>query len=211
MHRFIYRAHSMQPEKASHYFHSEQSNLKRMISDGILMTLSIFCCDDDLFLYFESKDVLDPHQLLNGANKFLNPNRREKTCVYWLPMADIFHYSSPVDWEHWKRTSQVLNRPACIARLKPDWIASYVFYHYQLQEENPGFYDKYGIIGLHENLLFQYLEEPVVYDTTSVKGKLDTQNSPENWQEMMALHFLPWQDTSNEQKLWRPVNSLLVL
>ncbi|MBT3602078.1 MAG: hypothetical protein HOE48_03170 [Candidatus Latescibacteria bacterium] len=38
-----------------------------------------------------------------------------------------------------------------VIRLRPEKVSSYIFYHYQLQEEHPGRGDKYGLISIHED------------------------------------------------------------
>lgn len=55
-------------------------------------------------------------------------------------------------------------------------IGSYIYYHYQLQEERAFLGDKYEIIAMHENLLFAYqglskvLGEPLASEKLQTKG-----------------------------------------
>jgi len=119
-------------------------------------------------------------------------------------MMDIFHFNRPQSLEHWRRD---LPPEACTARvvyLRPEMVSSYIFLHYQMQEEKPGGGDKYGQISLHENLLFFYLEQPATNEAAQHKGQLKTKQTPPNWHEVMFPHFQPWGDTEGEE-LWRPI------
>lgn len=82
-----------------------------------------------------------------------------------------------------------------VAHLKPEMVASYVYYHYQLQEEHAFHGPKYEIIGIHENLLFGYQEFPAIIEEPILPKKLATSGTPEDWNESrMDLHFQPWPD-----------------
>ncbi|WJH34376.1 hypothetical protein N6H14_31780 [Paenibacillus sp. CC-CFT747] len=110
-------------------------------------------------------------------------------------MADVFHFNEPAEVEHWRRKTPVEQRIGRVAHLRPEQIASYIYYHYQLQEERafPG--DKYEIIAIHENLLFGYQELPKVLEEPVLPGRLTTKGTPENWADSrMDLHFQPWED-----------------
>ena len=73
--------------------------------------------------------------------------------------------------------------------------SSYIYYHYQLQEERAFHGPKYEIIGMHENLLFGYQEFPAVVEEPVVPGRLRTKGTPDNWGDSrMDLHFQPWED-----------------
>ena len=80
---------------------------------------------------------------------------------------------------------------AKVNRLKAEMVSSYIFYHYQYQEEKPGDWAKYASIYLHENLMFFYLEDPDSPETPPYTGRLDTSNTPGKWTELMNQHFLP--------------------
>ena len=73
-------------------------------------------------------------------------------------------------------------------------VSSYIFLHYQMQEEKPGAGDKYGQISIHENLLFFYMEQPVTNEAAQHEGQLKTTHTPPNWHEVMFPHFQPWED-----------------
>ncbi|MFD2880899.1 hypothetical protein ACFTAO_41130 [Paenibacillus rhizoplanae] len=106
----------------------------------------------------------------------------------------FFHYQQPVSAEQWKRSHTTGTPYGRVAALKPEQVASYVYHHYQYQEERPGDGDKYGIIGLHENLLFFYSELPATVEPAPYAGKLTTNLRPENWGEVMDPHFRKWSE-----------------
>ncbi|MNE87220.1 hypothetical protein D3C80_1843930 [compost metagenome] len=74
-------------------------------------------------------------------------------------------------------------------------VASYIYFHYQLQEEHAFYGPKYEIIALHENLLFGYQEFPAVVEEPVLPRKLHTSGTPADWKDSrMELHFQPWED-----------------
>ncbi len=124
-------------------------------------------------------------------------------------MMDIFHCGEPRSAEDWQRKAPVESARARLTRLQPEMVSSYIFYHYQLQEEKPGSFDKYCLISLHENLLFFYQEYPQVVESPPRIGKLTTHNSPPNWQEVMFPHFLLWDDAPAGEEIWREIELVL--
>jgi hypothetical protein len=88
-------------------------------------------------------------------------------------------------------------------------VSSYIFSHYQLQEERPGQHDKYWLISLHEDLLFFYQELPPF--PAPRPGKLATTNTPDDWQAVMFPHFEQWDDAPPGAEIWRPVELILHL
>lgn len=126
-----------------------------------------------------------------------------------VPMQDIFHDGVPTDPESWRGSRQVDDRIGCIARLKPDMAASYIYYHYQMQEERPENFNKTYIIGAHGTFLFSYREHPAVVSEIKRAGKLCSHNTPANWQEVMEPHFERWTDVADNEKLWRSMERLL--
>ena len=113
----------------------------------------------------------------------------------WIPMVGVFHFNEPVSAEHWVRKGPVDNRKGRVAHLKPEMVSSYIYYHYQLQEERAFLGPKYEIIAMHENLLFGYQEFPAVVEEPLAVKKLNTSGTPVNWNDSrMDLHFQPWED-----------------
>lgn len=170
-----------------------------------LLTASLFQWEATLFLYVESVDAAVPVESLfgdfNGRLKAWPGGSPE--ARHWVPMMDIFHYSAPQSVEHWRRKAPVEMPYGRVIRLQPEKVSSYIFYHYQLQEEHPGRGDKYGLISIHEDLLFFYQEQPRVAEETPAKPSLQTSNTPPNWGELMSQHFAPWTDLGEPE--WRPI------
>lgn len=71
--------------------------------------------------------------------------------------------------------------------------------------------DKYGIIGLHENLLFFYSELPATVEPAPYAGKLATNLRPENWGEVMDPHFRKWSGMQPDQAIWKKLVLVLAI
>jgi L-rhamnose mutarotase len=170
--------------------------VKALADAGRIMTLSAYRWQKNVFLYCECIDCeIHPDELFPAAGSLLEewPGKAEKRK--WIPMVDVFHFNEPVSVEHWKRKSPVEKRVGMVAHLRPEMIASYIYYHYQLQEERAFLGDKYELISLHENLLFGYLERPEIVEEPLTPKKLNTSGTPANWLDSrMDLHFIPWED-----------------
>ncbi|MGL1891268.1 MAG: hypothetical protein OCD02_06540 [Spirochaetaceae bacterium] len=170
--------------------------LKKQIENEQLMTISLYNWEYNLFLYYESvSHDLQPEKLFTGLEENLIdwPGKEDKR--YWIPMIDVFHFNEPVSKEHWQRKTSVERKVGKVAHLKPQMVSSYIYYHYQVQEERafPG--DKYEIISMHENLLFGYFEFPKVMEEPLAEKKLQTTGTPDNWADAhMDQHFLSWED-----------------
>ncbi|MCI1773213.1 MAG: hypothetical protein LKI04_04365 [Paenibacillus lautus] len=166
--------------------------------------LSLFADGSRLFLYYEGHgEQVRPEILLPEANSWLAVWPGGGVERRWAAMADIFHYQAPASEQHWKRRYKDSVPYGRIARLKPEETASYVYYHYQYQEERPGDGDKYGIIGLHENMLFFYSELPATLEPAPYKGKLNTSLRPDDWAAAMDPHFIKWEESPSGQEIWR--------
>jgi hypothetical protein len=164
--------------------------------NGELMTICGFQWNNQLFLYYEClNQVIEPEAILPELAPFLEEWPGEAVPRTWIPLIDVFHFNAPASPEHWLRKGSVERRVGRIAHLKPEMAASYVYYHYQLQEEWAFHGPKYEIIGLHENLLFGYQEFPAVVEQPVLPKKLQTAGTPNNWGDArMDLHFQPWPD-----------------
>ncbi len=147
-----------------------------------------------LFLYVESnEETVDPEMLVDG-DLLLYPNGK-----HWERGVEIFHYSVPMNELQWER--KVPKEPFFqLNQLKPEKISSYIYYHYQYQEEYPGDWDKYGSIYLFGDLLVFYLENPTEPETVKTIGLLTTKNTPiDTWDVLMEEHFADH---------WRPIEVL---
>ncbi|TNJ66141.1 hypothetical protein FE784_12045 [Paenibacillus hemerocallicola] len=126
-----------------------------------------------------------------------------------MPMIDIFHDGIPNDAASWRCNRAVEERIGSIARLKPDWVSSYIYYHYQTQEESPDSFNSTYMIGLLSRLLFSYYELPASVNDPKRIGKLETKLSPGSWHAVMQPHFEPWEGAPEDQCLWSRMELLL--
>ena len=182
-----------------------KQKLKEVSDSGDIENPSLFRYDKHIFLYFEfaTKEFF-PEKNMKELSAYLEVWPSFDGYKIWTPMYDIFHYQAPQNNEEWRRKTKVIHPLGRIIRLKPEMIASYIFYHYQYQEEKPCDGDKYGIIGIHEDLLFFYCETPAIIEKPTYAGLLNTKNTPSNWSEIMSRHFLPWIDVRDSFE-WREV------
>ncbi|WP_277532366.1 hypothetical protein [Cohnella rhizosphaerae] len=120
-----------------------------------------------------------------------------------VPMIDIFHDGLPEELEASGVRFRPEERIGTLARLKPALASSYIYYHYQRQEETPGSFNASCVIGSAGALLFNYRELPAVAGAVNRQGLLTTRLSPADWHEVMAPHFDPWADAKAGEELWR--------
>lgn len=182
---------------------------RALLRDEALLTASLFSWERQLFWYAEGKGaVRHPATLFSDWSDLLDTWPGEKEPRLWIPMIDAFYFNAPESEEQWARPEPVQDRIGKVAFLRPEMIPSYLFYHYQLQEERAFAGEKYKYISMHENLLFMYDERPTRLELPTKPGKLDSHNTPKDWTGVtrMDLHFIPW----NEKELFfRRVDTLL--
>ncbi len=186
--------------------------LQKKIANGEVLTASLFRAEDQLFFYCEClRTKLPASELAAPLDDLLHDWPGTGNPRRWVPMMDIFHYSRPLSVDHWRRSEAPQERTGRLIYLRPEMVSSYIFYHFQLQEEKPGALgSKYGLISQHENLLFFYMEKPDVAESESYAGHLKTQNTPPNWGDVMDPHFQPWSDEDGE-RLWRPIECVFAV
>lgn len=177
------------------------------MEQGDLMTISLFRWRAHLFCYWESVErETTPEAIFGPINtKLTDWPGGMGGPRQWVPMMDIYHCLEPISVEDWRRKRRNDQISGKVARLNSDWVSSYIFYHYQYQEEQPGVWAKYGLITLHEDLIFFYQEMPYVIEAPRRVGKLQTHNTPEDWQAVMYPHFNQWTDAPTGQEIWRDV------
>ena len=111
----------------------------------------------------------------------------------WIKIPQVFYYNCPENLKQWGRTEP--SKPKFqVTKLKYDCVAPYIFYHYQLQEEERIRKSKYTLIGLLGTLLVYYNEDPPVIGEPR-RGSLPTNNTPEKgWSQRMRHYFeFDWQ------------------
>lgn len=212
--RFVYRTQcksAMETLTIAH-FTAQTTALKQRIMNGTLMTAAVFQWQTHFFVYYESlRQPLTPSDLFGDMRDLLEAWPGEVQKRTFVPMLDIFHCQEPANIEHWRRKQPPERLLGRITRLKPNMGSSYIFYHYQLQEERPGSFDKYGLIAMHENLLFFYQELPAIVETPPIPGKLTTANTPPDWQAVMFPHFTLWENAKPGQEIWQEIDLLLYI
>lgn len=185
--------------------------LKCFMNNEEIMTVSIFRWKSNFFIYYECIDrIIEPEEILGDMCELLEKWPGEEVR-YWVPMVDIYHCCEPINAQYWKRKEPVKNVHARINRLRPEMLSSYIFFHYQYQEEKPGDFGKYPAIYLYDNLMFFYTEEPDGPEKTPYSGKLNTTNTPGQWQELMKKHFYPWEDDPGLNNPWKEIDLILYL
>jgi len=217
IHRSVYRAQAKadQVEDVCRRLQEQASALPLGTASGDLLTVSLFRWGVHLFFYWESVgQPRSPESLFSGLDDQLVLWPGAAAPRYFVQMMDIFHYLAPENLDGdpvdvWRRKAPVAQAWGRLARLKPEMVSSYIFFHYQMQEEKPGAGDKYGLISLHEDLIFFYQERPAVVEAAVNTGKLNTANTPERWQDVMFPHFHLWEDAPAGQEIWRGVDTLL--
>ena len=186
-----------------HYMSYYENQFRQSLQEQKVMTCSVFRYNYILFIYVEARVdtwFLEwPPAMRNLLEHWPSIHEMETA----IELIDVFHDNRPVLGKPW-RTTKPEQRKAAMARLNPEYVASYVYYHYQMQEERPGSFNKTYIIGSYGRYLFSYCELPADKGDTS-PGRLSTSLTPNNWHEIMHPHFEPW-DTSDEGALWKPMN-----
>jgi len=215
--RNIYRAYYMteNEEKVKESIVNSSERINKKIEEKMILSFSAFCWHGNLFVYYETINNhkithILPAEIIENTIVFLRPipdtNGKEK---FFVEMMDIFHGNEPQSIEHWTRKNKDYKGTARINRLKPEMYSSYIYYHYQYQEEFPGDGEKYGIIAIDQDLMFYYMEDPSTKEKAVHTGKLNSKNTPkEQWHSIMPEHFLPWEDVSHP---WRDIENIITI
>lgn len=180
-----------------------ESLKKQMESKGIL-TFSLFISGCHAGVYLESLGNGYEWDWPGSYRIWLEEWPGEDESRLSVSMIDIFHDGVPSDHTSWRGKRVVEKRVGSFAKLKPDMAASYIFYHYQKQEETPESFNKTYIVGAQGPFLFSYYEWPASLGETKRKGLLLTNNTPEDWHAVMQPHFVPWENAEKGQEYWRP-------
>ncbi|MFC9560454.1 hypothetical protein [Agromyces sp. NPDC056965] len=123
-----------------------------------------------------------------------------------VPMLDVFHDGVPTDAESWRGDREVADRIGSLTFLKPEMFASYVFHHFQLQEERPETLNKTYMIGSLGTLLFSYSESPAVAVNAGAPARADDR-TPVDWHGAMEPHFDPTRRPPGEA-IWQRMRRL---
>lgn len=190
--RFAYRGQVKQDclEEWKQYICENKAVFAKVASQKNMTAWSIHMSEEQVFMYYECTDIpVTPAELFPEEScRMLETFAGEKKPRCFVQMYDIFHANVPRSQEHWERKPGAVPHGR-ILRLKPEMVSSYIFYHYQLQEERLGTADKHEVIYLHENMMFFYAEKNDEKEGL-LEGKLSTHNTPDNWGALMQPHFM---------------------
>ncbi|WP_229757849.1 hypothetical protein [Paenibacillus marchantiophytorum] len=207
----IYRAQWKEgQEEAGLSRMADTASAQARLDSGEIMTIAAFKWLQHIFIYYECvQDEIVPEVMFGAIDAYLEDWPGKVVKRKWMPMVDVFHFNEPVSYEHWLRKEPVERRVGRVAHLKPEMIPSYIYYHYQLQEERAFLGDKYEMIALHDNLMFGYQEFPQVIEQPLAPPRLTTSGTPENWNDSrMDLHFQPWADG---HLYFKPIEAIFTL
>jgi len=168
----------------------------------------VFQFSDLLFIYLESESLLAKFDFPAIFDEVLVDWPGESGTQKFVSMLDIFHDAIPRAESLWRDSGASRESLGSIVYLRPEKYCSYVFYHFQLQEEGMRKFNKHYVIGAHENCLFSYQELPAVIDTTNHDRVLSTNVSPENWAELMGQHFRPWPEGLDIDAAWKSMEEI---
>jgi hypothetical protein len=177
-----------------------------------LITLSCFHLQGVVCVYLESERADEGFSWSEEVASWFHLSPSLQGLNNAILMSDIFHDGVPFDRASWRKDRAIEHRVGSLARIRPEMLSSYVFYHYQLQEEYPESFNKTYIIGLQDCLIFSYYELPAVVSEIRLKGKLNTHFSPtDSWQEVMDPHFEAWPTPEGGFVPWLTMEHLCTL
>jgi L-rhamnose mutarotase len=186
----------------------EKDQIAASLRGAGINLFKLFRFDHQLFVYAESADPLLSLALPAKVTSALIDSPGDFGDQKFVPMLDIFHDAIPRVESVWREPGAPITSLGSIVYLRPEKYCSYVFYHFQLQEEGLRKFNKRYIIGALENCLFSYQELPAVIDATNHDRVLHTNISPENWVELMGEHFQPWPEGLDIEKPWKSMEEI---
>lgn len=183
---------------AEEYFKGKEEEIGK---NNDIISCNVYHSFDIIIIYLESAAGIGVAELFEAPG-FLG---EMGICgERFVPMENIFHYNRPESVVHWKRKKESIPS-GFIGRIKPGMLSSYVYYHYILQETTDRERDKYGAIFMFQNYLFFYRDMCGETEYPSYKGVVNGK-IPENWRELMRVHFEAWRDIDN---IWKPMRKII--
>lgn len=139
-------------------------HIKELIRRGEVMTAALYHYKNMLFLYYEAiGKEMEPEALVGDMTPCLELWPGEDEMRAWVYMYHIYYHAVPESVEDWRRPQKPELRRGRIAFLYKKNIFEYVYHHVAIVNEGLLQGDKYQSIGLHENILFSYFEEPKTF------------------------------------------------
>jgi hypothetical protein len=186
----------------------QESFLKDLDRFGLTF-VRIFQYESNVFIYAESLEELNNFEWPTQFSDFFHTWPTGFGTQTSRVMLDIFHDAEPQLTQIWRKGKDLVTSVGSIIFLKPEKYSSYVFYHFQLQEEGLRKFNMSYIIGSEGVCLFSYQEQPALLDPLYPRGILETDNSPENWDDVMDEHFQRWEDTPTVRAAWREMKLIM--
>lgn len=169
-----------------------ESHIKEMIQMNQVMTAALYQYGSMLFFYYEAvEEERQPEELTKTLTPFLKKWPGQTGDRNWAWMYHIYYHAVPQSVEDWKRPVLPQLRRGRIAFLKTEKLFDYVYHHIAIVKEGLLKGDKYQSIGIHENILFSYFEEPrtnvnIRRDPDGVSREIDA------WEALdPKSHFIP--------------------
>lgn len=170
-------------------------HIKKLIREHKVMTACLYRHENMLFAYYEViGEEWSPEEVFGELHNCLAKWPGEGTPRDWVRMHHIYWHSIPEGIEDWRRAKRPELRRGRIAYLKPETMFEYVYHHVAITDEGLLVGDKYQSIGLHENILFSYFEEP----KTENNIKRDASKPSKAIEDWLAVdpgaHFILWEN-----------------
>ncbi|PJM75097.1 hypothetical protein [Bifidobacterium simiarum] len=176
---------------------------KRLVDDGVLLTVGMYRHGDQLFLYAEhihederpNRDEIrrapDGWGWLHGLLKpFPAMHGRDVEDVEWAYMHPVFWFDEPKSVAYYMRRPVPDARCGRIAVLYPDRLMDYVCHHQAIVHEELLVGDRYQFISIHDNVLFSYFERPRDRGMRNISGIDRPSEEIERWLAVdPASHF----------------------
>ena len=202
-HQFRAQIKSESGSKVIESINDCKQEVEEVLRNYTVTFLRLYQFEDQLFTYLEARSFLPDFNLPATLSEYLVDCPGNIDARKFVSMLDIFHDAIPRPESTWRSDLSSRESAGSIVYLRPEKYCSYVFYHFQLQEEGVRKFNKYYLIGAHENCLFSYQESPAEIEMTNHDRVLNTTNSPENWGELMAEHFKPWHANRDDGESWK--------
>ena len=173
-------------------------HLESLLKEDKLFSATAFEYDaGNLFFYWECPWTgdLGIEDVFPGLSPYLYPWPGEAEPVYYRPLLECYHSYAPAPDEEpaWKRTAHAEPR-GMMSVMVPELMSSYIFWHYQSQEERPGDNGMDLTIWFDGNLAILYTEPPKRRIANPRPGKLSTNHTPDDWNDYIDLDFIPFPD-----------------
>lgn len=211
--RRAFRATAVDQKALVDYFGSFEAQLEALREANVIMTLKLVNDGRYFYLYYEAaSEDYSPEDLFPGCADLIQSVPGHSGERKWVALMDVFHWHQPQSWAHWERQQPATQRLLMLARLKPEMVGSYIYYH-QCQEIGlPGDDNKYVSIHLDEDYLLMYVELPKVIDKQPPNPNVDVSHVPRGaaWHALMNEHFAPIENMK-EGSFWTELATILEL